>query len=158
MEFLQQYYIVIIGCLFLCVFGAMTWLTHKEKKWVKNNYKKQDIIALGFGVICYGLSSDHGEPKHYKGFLLIHRHGLLFKGRFSNIKFDVPGKSIQKVFHGDSHKGTRLYRSVVMVDFLSPMKIQETKTQDAKIMDTIAFKLSYPPQWIKIIGKAFIKK
>ena len=151
MEFFQQYYIVIIGCLFLCALGAMTWLTHKEKKWVRNNYKKQDIIALGFGVICHGLSSDQGAPNHHKGFLLIHRHGLLFKSRFSNIKFDIPGESIQKVYHGNSHKGTRFYRSAVMIDFLPPMKTQDTKT-----MDTIAFKLSYPPQWIKIIGKTFI--
>ncbi|WP_457552494.1 hypothetical protein [Desulfobacula sp.] len=147
MELFQQYHIVIIGCLFLCMIAGMTWLTHKEKKWVKNHYKKEDIIALGFGVICYGLSSDQSPLKSYKGFLLIHRHGLFFKSRFSNTRFDVPGKSIQKVYHANTHKGTKLFRSAVKVDFsISP-----------KIMDTIAFKLSYPPQWIKIIGKAFIK-
>ena len=67
-------------------------------------------------------------------------------------------KKVLKMAKGYRGGRSKLYRSAVMVDFLSPMKIQETKTQDAKIMDTIAFKLSYPPQWIKIIGKAFIKK
>ncbi|MBT3179196.1 MAG: hypothetical protein HN339_20005, partial [Desulfobacula sp.] len=69
MEFLQQNHILIIGCIFTIVVIGMTWLTHNEKKWIKSTYKKKDIIALGFGVTCYGLSSDQGAPKKYKGFL-----------------------------------------------------------------------------------------
>ncbi len=148
MEFLQQYHIAIIGGLFLCGIIGMTWLTHKEKKWIKSTYKKEDIIALGFGIACYGLSSDQGAPKRYNGFLLIHRGGLLFKNRFSNTSFDVPGESIKKAYHATSHKGARLYKSAVKVDFVT----------SEKRMDTIAFKLAYPPQWIEIIEKAFIKK
>ncbi|MBW1866678.1 MAG: hypothetical protein JRI38_02875 [Deltaproteobacteria bacterium] len=147
MEFFQQYHIAIIGSLFLCVVIGMTWLTYKEKKWIRNTYKKEDIIALGFGVTCYGLSSDQGPPKRYKGFLLIHRAGLLFKNRFSNTRFDVPGESIQKAYHDTSHMGSRLYKSAVKIDF----------STSRKRMDTIAFKLAYPPQWIEIIEKAFIK-
>lgn len=147
MEFFQQHYIVIIGCLFLCVLTFMTWLTYKEKKWIKENYKKEEIIALGFGVTCFGVASDKGATKHHKGFLLIHRGGLFFKSRFSSILFDIPGESIQKVYHGDSPEGGALYRSAVKVDFLI----------SSKTTDTIAFKLAYPPQWIKIIGKTFIK-
>lgn len=147
MEFIQQYHIAIIGCLFLCGIIGMSWLTHKEKKWIKNTYKKEDIIALGFGVTCYGLSSDQGAPKTYRGFLLIHKGGLLFKNRFSNVRFDIPAESIKKAYHATSHKGARLYKSAVKVDFSS----------SPKSMDTIAFKLAYPPQWIEIIEKAFIK-
>jgi hypothetical protein len=148
MEFFQQYHILIIGCIFTIVVIGMTWLTHKEKKWIKSTYKKEDIIALGFGVHCYGLSSGQGAPKRYKGFLLIHRGGLLFKNRFSSTRFDVPGESIKKAYHATSHKGARLYKSAVKVDF----------STSGKRMDTIAFKLAYPPQWIEIIEKAFIKK
>jgi len=147
MIFLAQYHIIIIGCVFLTILMAMTWLTHREKKWVKKRYKKENIIALGFGIICYGLSSDKKAPKKHKGFLLVHKGGVLFKSRFSEKQFNIPGESIQKVYHDDIHKGARLYQSAVMVDFL-PFG------QDK---DTIAFKLAYPPQWIKIIGKAFIK-
>lgn len=148
MEFFQQYHIVMIGGLFLCVLAGMTWLTYKEKRWVRKNYKKEDIIALGFGILCYGVSSDQDAPKKLKGFLLIHKGGLLFKSRFSDTLFDIPGKSIQKVYHGDSHKGAKLYRLAVKIDFLTP----------GKTMDTIAFKVSYPAQWMKIIGKLFIEK
>ncbi len=148
MEFFQQYHIAIIGCLFLCGIIGMSWLTHKEKKWIKNTYKKEDIIALGFGVTCYGLSSDQGASKRYKGFLLIHRDGLLFKNRFSKTRFDIPAASIKKAYHDTSHKGVKLYKSAVKVDF----------SASRKHSDTIAFKLSYPPQWIEIIEKAFIKK
>jgi hypothetical protein len=147
MEFFQQYHIAIIGCLFLCGIIGMSWLTFKEKKWIKITYKKVDIIALGFGVTCYGLSSDQGPPKTYRGFLLIHKGGLLFKNRFSSIRFDVPGKSIQKAYPASSHKGARLYKSAVKIDFSTSQKSK----------DTIAFKLSYPPQWIEIIKKAFIE-
>jgi len=148
MEFFQQYHIVIIGIIFLSILAGMTWLTYRDKKWVKKNYKKQDIIALGFGIICFGLSSDQGALKKHKGFLLIHRGGLLFKSRFSNVMFDIPGKSIQKVYHADSHKGARLYQSAVKIDFLT----------HEKTTDTIAVKMAYPAQWIKIIGKSFIGK
>jgi len=148
MEFFQQYHIVIIGCLFLCAITGMTWLTYKDKRWVRKNYKKEDIIALGFGITCYGLSSDQGAPKKHKGFLLIHRGGLLFKTRFSDIMFDIPGESIQKVYHANSHKGAKLYQSAVKIDFLT----------SGKITDTIAFKLAYPAQWIKIIEKTFTKE
>jgi len=151
MEFIYQYHVVIIGILFLCVIVFMTWLTHQEKQWVKNNYKKEDIVALGFGILCYGLDSDKGAPKKHKGFLLIHRGGVLFKSRFSNTLFDIPGKFIKKVYHGDFHKGAKLYQSAVKIDFLtSPESCDSEKT------DTIAFKIAYPPQWIKIIGKTFI--
>lgn len=145
MEFIQQYHIVIIGCLFLIILGSMTWLTWKEKQWVRKNYNKQDIIALGFGITCFGIASKPGGPEKHKGFLLIHKGGLLFKSRFSGPSFHIPGKSIEKVYHGNSHKGARLYQSAVMVDFLTP----------GKITDTIAFKLAYPPQWIKIMEKTF---
>ncbi len=147
MEFIQQYHIAIIGCLFLCGIMGMSWLAHTEKKWIRNTYQKEDIIALGFGVTCYGLASGEGAPKRYNGFLLIHRGGLLFKNRFSKVRFDIPAESVKKVYHATSHKGTRLYKSAVKVDF----------STSPKSLDTIAFKLSYPPQWIDIIEKTFIK-
>ncbi len=150
MEFIYEYHVVIIGILFLCVIALMTGLTYRDKQWVKKNYKKQDIIALGFGILCYGLASDQGAPKKHKGFLLIHRGGVLFKARFSDVLFDIPGKFIQKVYHGDSHKGARLYQSAVKIDFL-------TSPNGDKSLETIAFKMAYPPQWIKIIGKTFIE-
>ena len=148
MEFFQQYHIAIIGVLFLCGIIGMSWLTHTEKKWIRRTYQKEDIIALGFGVSCYGLASDQGAPKRYTGFLLIHRAGLLFKNRFSNIRFDIPGESIQKTYPSSSHKGAKLYKSAVKVDFSS----------SPNSMDSIAFKVSYPQQWIEIIDSAFIKE
>ena len=148
MEFFHQYHIAIIGFLFLCGIIGMSILTHTEKKWIKKTYKKEDIIALGFGVTCYGLSSDPRAPRRYNGFLLVHRHGLLFKNRFSKVRFDIPAGSIQKVYHATSHKGARLYKSAVKIDF-------STAPQQK---DSIAFRLAYPPQWIEIIENAFIKK
>ena len=148
MDIFEQYHIVIIGIFFLSFIFGMTWLAYRDKKWVRQNYKKEDIIALGFGILCYGVSSDQGAPKKHKGFLLIHRGGVLFKGRFSDTLFDIPGKSIQKVYHADSHKGAKLYRLAVKIDFLIP----------EKTIDTIAFKMAYPAQWMKIIGKSFIEQ
>lgn len=145
MEFIQQYYIVIIGVGFLCVLAAMSRLTWKDKQWVRQHYSKEDIIALGFGVTCFGVSSGPGGPERHKGFLLVHKNGLLFKGRFSGLAFDIPKETIQGVYHANSHKGKRLYQSAVKVDFSAPGK--ET--------DTIAFKVAYPAQWIKIIQKTF---
>jgi len=150
MEFIYQYHVVIIGIFFLGVIALMTGLTQRDKKWVRKNYKREDIIALGFGIVCYGLDSEKGAPKKHKGFLLIHRGGVLFKGRFSDVLFDIPGKSIQKAYHGDSHKGAKLYQSAVKIDFLRAPENRE--------IETIAFKMAYPPQWIKIIGKTFLAK
>ncbi|MEN8211348.1 MAG: hypothetical protein ABFR31_06495 [Thermodesulfobacteriota bacterium] len=147
MNFFEQYHIFIIGCLFLSILIGMAFFTWREKQWVKKNYNKKDIIALGFGIICFGLSSDQGALKKYKGFLVVHKKGLMFKGRFSDIKFDISVKSIRRVYHGDSHKDKRLYQSAVKVDFVTRPEIQ-TET-----IDTIAFKVAYPAQWIKIVKK-----
>jgi hypothetical protein len=158
MNFFEQYHIIIIGCLFLGILIGMTVFTWREKRWVKKNYNKQDIIALGFGITCFGLSSDQGAIKKYKGFLVVHKKGLLFKGRFSDIIFDIPIQSIKKVYHGDSHKETRLYQSAVKVDFLTQPEIKgETLKIQNKIIDTIAFKVAYPAQWIKIVNKHLLK-
>ena len=151
MEFIYEHHVVIIGVFFLAVIAVMTGLTYRDKQWVRKNFKKQDIVALGFGIVCYGLDSEQGAPKKHKGFLLIHRNGVLFKSRFSDILFDIPGKSIQKAYHGDSHKGAKLYQSAVKIDFLTA-----PKSSDQEKIETIAFKMAYPPQWIKIIGKTFM--
>jgi hypothetical protein len=148
MEFIYQYHVVIIGIFFLGVIALMTGLTQRDKQWVKKHYKRDDIVALGFGILCYGLESEKGAPKKHKGFLLIHRGGVLFKGRFSDTLFDIPGAAIQKVYHGDFHKGAKLYQSAVKIDFLTAPESTE--------IETIAFKMAYPPQWIKIIGKTFL--
>lgn len=147
MEFFEQYHIVIIGIIFFGVLFGMAFLTYREKKWIKQHYKTEDIIALGFGIRCYGLSSVPGNPEKLKGFLLIHKGGLLFKSRFSDTRFEIPGDAIQKAYHSNMYKGARLFRSAVMIDYrVSPQK-----------SDTIAFKMAYPPQWIRIIGKTFMK-
>jgi hypothetical protein len=152
MNFFEQYHIFIIGCLFLSVLLGMTFFTWREKQWVKKNYNKKDIIALGFGITCFGLSSDQGALKKYKGFLVVHNKGLMFKGRFSDIMFDIPVKSIKKVYHGDSHRETRLYQSAVKVDFLVRPENQ------GGTIDTIAFKVAYPAQWIKIVKKHLLQE
>jgi len=125
----------------------MTFFTWREKQWVKKHYNKKDIIALGFGITCFGLSSDQEAVKKYKGFLLVHKKGLMFKGRFSDIMFNIPVQSIKKVYYGDSHRETRLYQSAVKVDFLDRTEI------NSETIDTIAFKVAYPAQWIKIVKK-----
>ena len=104
MSFFEQYHMVVIGCLFFSILMGMTFFNWQEKQWVKKHYSKDDIIALGFGITCLGLSSEKGGVKKYKGFLLIHKKGLLFKARFSDKKFDIPVKSIKKAYHDDSHK------------------------------------------------------
>lgn len=156
MEFIYQYHVVIISIFFLCVIAIMTGLTYRDKQWVKKNYKKEDIIALGFGIVCYGLDSEKGAPKKHKGFLLIHRGGVLFKSRFSDILYDILGNSIKKVYHGDSHKGAKLYQSAVKIDFLTSAESDDLENNDSEKVETIAFKMAYPPQWIKIIGKTFM--
>lgn len=148
MEVFEQYNIVIIGCLFMAVVAAMVFLTWRDKQWIRANFKKDQIIALGFGITCFGLASESGRVKKHRGFLLVHTKGLLFKTRFSNIRYDIPGKSITRVTHGDALKGSRLPGSAVMVHFLDKNRAD----------NIIAFKITYPPQWIKIIAKAFITK
>lgn len=151
MEFIYQYHVVIIGIFFLSVIAVMTGFTYRDKRWVRKNYKREEIVALGFGIVCYGLDSEQGAPKKHKGFLLIHKNGVLFKSRFSDILYDIPGNSIQKAYHGDSHKGAKLYQAAVKIDFLTA-----PESGDPETVETIAFKMAYPPQWIKIIGKTFM--
>lgn len=148
MEWFEQYNIVIIGCLFMAVLAFMVFLTWKDKQWVKAHFTKDQIIALGFGITCFGLASESGSVKKHKGFFLVHSKGLLFKTRFTDTRYDIPGGTITKVSHGETHKNVGLPGSAVMVHFLDKNKSE----------DIIAFKMTYPPQWMKIIAKTFIKQ
>jgi hypothetical protein len=64
------------------------------------------------------------------------------------MELEILGKSIVRIYHGRSHKGVDLHQSVIKVDFFN----------EKKERDTAAFRVPYPPQWIRAIEATLLEK
>ena len=104
-------------------------------------------MVLSFGVGCFGRALETGPPVRRSGFLLLLPDRLFFRNRSGRIELDIPGGRIARVYHDRTHKGVDLNQSVIKLDFLT-----ETGQEDA-----VAFRVPYPPQWIRAIGTTLLK-
>jgi hypothetical protein len=136
--FTQQWFIIVL------VFGAifsLAWNRWRDRIWIKQRFGDQPVIAQSFGVNYFGKVTQPGTPRRQSGFLLLLPDRLFFRSRKANVDLEIAVPSIKRVYHGTSHKGVDLHRSVIKVDFLT----------DQGQKDTVAFAVPYPPQWIQVI-------
>lgn len=140
----KQWFAVLLA--FLGVVFYLAWARAREKRWIRSRFDEDKIIAMSFGVLCFGASSETGPPRGRRGFLLLMEDRLFYRGGFKKTELDIPAESVTRVRHGNTHRGVDLHHSVVKIDFTTPENIEETA----------AFKVPYPPQWISAIEKAFL--
>ena len=127
------------------IIAGMAWKRRLDLKWIKKRFGPDLVIVSSFGACCFGLESDPGPLRPKKGVLLLMAGRLFFGNPRSGLELDIPGDRIMRVSHGVRHKNKELGHSVIIVDFLDAQ---------GKV-DRAAFKVPYPPQWIKAIGTAF---
>jgi hypothetical protein len=141
MEFFYNYETTIFASL---IFGIITYYSrtsHRERKWIKTKFGNNNIMALSFGVKCFGLASRPGKPQISSGFLLLTHDRLLYKSRAKRVEINIPVTDIIQVYHDNTHKGADLHQSVVKIIFSNSYAHK----------DSVAFKVPYPPQWIDAI-------
>jgi hypothetical protein len=101
----------------------------------------RNLRAMSFGVNYFGTATEPGKPRRSSGFLLLLPDSLFYRSRLKKIELEIPAGRIARVYHDRSPKGVDLHMSLVKIDFLNARNQK----------DTAAFKVPYPPQWIKAV-------
>ena len=146
MDYLVHQQWLIVAVIFFGIIFYISWRRWQDRKWIRERFGEQPPVALSFGVHFFGRATEPVSPRRKTGFLLLLPDRLVFRGRGNRPVLDIPGRRIARVYHGTSHKGVELHQSVIKVDFLA----------DGEELDTAAFKVPYPPQWIQAIGSTLI--
>lgn len=138
--FQNQQWLFIAGLVFgLLAYAA--FLRRRDHKWIEDRFGGRPILAMSFGVSCFGCSSEPGPPRRSSGFLLLMPHGLFFRSRTRNIELEIPGRTIARIYTDHLHKGMDLRQSLMKIDFKNSCGER----------DTAAFRVPYPPQWIRAV-------
>ena len=135
---------LLIALIFFGVILYFSWRRWQDQKFIDACFGKDRLLALSFGVGCFGRAGQSGAPRRRNGFLVLLPDALFFRSHSGNVEVKVPVAAIVRVYHGRSHKGVELRQSLVKVDFIAE--------RDRR--DTLAFKVPYPPQWIRAIENA----
>jgi hypothetical protein len=129
---------------FLAYIAIIRWL---DRKWIDERFGSRNLKAMSFGVNYFGRAAEPGKPRRSSGFLLLLPDCLFYRSRIKKIELKIPANRIARVYHERTHKGIDLHMSLVKIDFLN--------ADDQR--DTAAFKVPYPPQWIRAIETSLLK-
>lgn len=123
--------------------GAIALWQWRDKRWISRRFQPSEVVIVSFGVTFYGRESDPGRLKTYTGVLLLLKSGLLIRTRFRGKEFKIPKEAIRSVYVGKNHKGKKLYQYVMKIDF----------TNRQGELDSSAFRVPYPKQWMAAIER-----
>lgn len=147
-EFFKTQQWMIIAVVFFGIMAYIVWIRWRDRKWIDERFGGRKILAMSFGVNYFGSATEPGAPRRSSGFLLMLPDRLFYRSRLKRLELEIPAARIARVYHDRSHKGIDLHQSLVKVDFIN--------SENEK--DTAAFKVPYPPQWIKAIENNLVKK
>lgn len=147
-ELLKTQQWMIIAVIFFGIMAYIAWVRWKDRQWINERFGSHKILAMSFGVNYFGRATEPGAPRRSSGFLLMLSDRLFYRSRLKKLELEIPAARIARVYHDRSHKGIDLHQSLVKVDFIN--------SENEK--DTAAFKVPYPPQWIRAIENNFLKK
>ena len=137
-----------IAIIFLGIIGYVFWIRRQDQKWIEKRFGGSNILVMSFGVNFFGTASESGKLCKSSGFLLLLSDRLFFRSRMTKREFEIMGSRITGVTHGNSIRGIELNQSVMKITFID----------DLKRKDTAAFRVPYPPQWIRAIENLTKKK
>ncbi|MCF8040231.1 MAG: hypothetical protein K9K79_13035 [Desulfohalobiaceae bacterium] len=146
MNFLGDQQWLIIALVFFGIIAYIAWIRWRDRQWINRRFAPETIKAMSFGVNYFGLVSEPGSPRRSSGFLILLKDRLFYRSRLKKLELEIPGSAIFHVDHDRGHKGVNLHQSVVRVFFVN----------NSQEKDCAAFKLPYPPQWIKAIENSFL--
>ncbi len=139
---------IAIAIIFFGIIAYIAYVRRRERKWIEDRFGLDKALSMSFGVNYFGRASETGSPRKSNGFLLLLPDRLFYRSRTSRIELEIPGNKIARVYPGSSIKGVDLHQSVMKVDFIN--------TEDDR--DSAAFRVPYPPQWIRMIENTFSEK
>ena len=132
---------IYIALIFFGIIGYIAFIRWRDRKWIEQRFGDQKILAMSFGVNYFGRASEPGKPRKSSGFLLLLPDRLFYRSRTARLELTIVGRNIAQVYPDSSIKGYNLHQSVMKIDFIN----------ENKQRDSAAFKVPYPPQWIRAI-------
>ncbi len=147
MNFFANQQWLIIALVFFGIIAYVSWMRWRDRQWIQNRFDASQVRAMSFGVNFFGRAVEPGKPSKSSGFLLLLTDRIFYRSRLKKIELEIPADRIARVYHSREHKGVNLHQSLVKIDFL---------TEDHQ-KDTAAFKVPYPPQWIRAIENTLLK-
>ena len=148
MDFLGQQQWVIIAVAFFGIIAYIAWVRWQDRKWIDARFGSHKMLAMSFGVNFFGRATEPGSPRKSSGFLLLLPDRLFYRSRLKKLELEIPAAKIARVYHDKVHKGVNLHQSLVKIDFINSENER----------DTAAFKVPYPPQWIRAIENTLLKE
>jgi hypothetical protein len=127
----------------LAFLGGVAWRRWRDRRWIDGRFGAGRVRMQSFGVGCFGLASQPGPPRRTRGFLLLLPDRLFFRSPWSGREIDIPLGRITAVVPDHRHKGVELNQSIIVIEFTSA---------DGR-PDSVAFRLPYPPQWVRAIER-----
>ena len=148
MNFLAEQQWIFIAVVFFGIIAYITWVRWQDRKWIDERFGGHKILAMSFGVNYFGRATEPGSPRKSSGFLLLLPDGLFYRSRLKKLEVEIPASKIARVYHDRTHKGVDLHQSLVKIDFINSDNER----------DTAAFKVPYPPQWIRAVENNLLDK
>lgn len=148
MSFLAEQQWIFIAVVFFGIIAYITWVRWQDRKWIDERFGSHKILAMSFGVNYFGRATEPGSPRKSSGFLLLLPDGLFYRSRLKKLEVEIPASKIARVYHDRTHKGVDLHQSLVKIDFINSDNER----------DTAAFKVPYPPQWIRAVENNLLDK
>lgn len=139
---------VVIALLFFGIIAYIVWVRWRDRKWINERFGSQKILAMSFGVNYFGRATEPGSPRKSSGFLLLLPDRLFYRSRLKKLEVEIPVSKIARVYPDRTHKGVDLHQSLVKIDFIN----------SSNQKDTAAFKVPYPPQWIRAVENNLLRK
>ena len=130
---------MIIALAFFGIIAYIAWIRWRDRRWIDEHFGSHKILAMSFGVNYFGSATEPGGPRKSSGFLLLLPDRLFYRSRLKKLELEIPAAGIARVYHDRTHKGVDLHQSLVKIDFINSDNER----------DTAAFKVPYPPQWIR---------
>jgi hypothetical protein len=147
-DFLSEQQWIFIALIFFGIIAYVAWVRWQNRKWIDARFGSHKVMAMSFGVNYFGLATERGAPRKSSGFLVLLPDRLVYRSRIKRLEVEIPAVRIARVYHDRSHKGTDLHQSLVKIEFMNAHNEK----------DTAAFKVPYPPQWIRAIENNLLKK
>ncbi|MBU2512661.1 hypothetical protein KJ966_15095 [bacterium] len=131
-----------IAIIFFGIIAYIAWIRWQDHRWIENRFGRDNVIAMSFGINYFGRTSEPGKAIRSSGFLILLKDRVVYRSRWKKKQVEITGVSIRRLYPDSVHKNTDLHQSVMKIDF----------ELEGGRLDSVAFRVPYPPQWIQAIA------
>ncbi len=138
---------IFLSIVFFAVLAFLVIMRRIESSRIERKFNKDEVVITSYGVNYFGLSSEKGRIPRSSGILVLLKDAIYYRARFSKRELLIPGKSIRSLKIVETHKGKPLYQKSIAIDFIN----------NDGTLDTAAFRIPFPAQWLGAIKRYLLE-